>query len=95
MCNKKTYMLINAQLRAEGKIAEELDGWLHKEEADRQEKVSAVTRIYNELGIPELAQQRINTYFHQAMESLGKVQLPDERKQMLHELAQKLLNRKS
>ena len=95
MCNKKTYMLINAQLRAKGRQAEELDRWLHTEDAVREEKVSAVTRIYNELGIPELAQQRINAYFSQAMESLGKVQVPEERKQMLCELAQKLLNRKS
>lgn len=95
MCNKKTYMLINAQLRAKGRQAEELDRWLHTEDAVREEKVSAVTRIYNELGIPELAQQRINAYFSEAMESLGKVQVPEERKQMLCELAQKLLNRKS
>ena len=95
MCNKKTYMLLNAQLRAKGRQAEELDRWLHTEDAVREEKVSAVTRIYNELGIPELAQQRINAYFSQAMESLGKVQVPEERKQMLCELAQKLLNRKS
>lgn len=95
MCNKKTYMLINAQLRAQGNLGEELRKWLSMEHADRDTKVNAVTRIYNELGIPELAKQRINEYFCQAMENLDKVQLPHERKQMLHELAQRLLNRKS
>ena len=95
MCNKKTYMLINAQLMAQGEQSDELRYWIAKENADRDQKVKAVTRIYTELGIPELAQQRINEYFSEAMNCLEKVQLPQERKEMLHELAMKLLKRKS
>lgn len=95
MCNKKTYMLINAQLRAQGTQAEELSGWIQKVDADPEEKVPAVTRIYTELGIPELCQQRINEYFDEALACLDRVQLPAERKQMLRNLALQLLNRKS
>lgn len=95
MCNKKTYMLINAQLLAKGELADELQRWIGMTDANPEEKIPAVTRIYNELGIPELANQRINEYFQQAIQCLEKVQLPAERKQMLCELAYKLLNRKS
>ncbi len=95
MCNKKTYMLINAQLLAKGEMASELQNWIAAENPAPEEKVPAVTRIYNELGVPELVNQRINEYFQQAIQCLEKVQLPADRKQMLHELAYKLLNRKS
>lgn len=95
MCNKKTYMLINALRLAEGEQAAELQGWIDKTDAVRDEKVAAVTRIYNQLGIPSMCQARINAYFEQAMACLDKVNLPAERKNMLNELAYKLLNRKS
>lgn len=95
MCNKKTYMLINAQLRAKGEQANELASWISQTDADPEQKVPAVTRLYNELGIPELCQQKINSYFDEAMRHLEQVSLPSERKQSLHDMAMQLLNRKS
>lgn len=95
MCNKKTYMLINAQLRATGEMANELASWIAQTNAVAEEKVPAVTRIYTALGIPELCQKRINAYFDEALACLDRVQLPDERKQMLCGLALQLLNRQS
>lgn len=95
MCNKKTYMLINALRLARGEQADELHGWIANVDANRDEKVSAVTRIYDELGIPAMCQERINNYFQQALECLGKVALPEDRKAMLKDLAFKLLKRQS
>lgn len=95
MCNKKTYMLINAQLRAQGKQAEELAAWISNTEAKREDKVPAVTRIYNELDIPSLCQERINEYFQEALKHLDLVQVSSEKKEMLHTLALQLLKRKS
>lgn len=95
MCNKKTYMLINAQLRATGEMANELASWIAQTNVVAEEKVPAVTRIYTALGIPELCQKRINAYFDEALACLDRVQLPDERKQMLRGLALQLLNRQS
>lgn len=95
MCNKKTYMLINALRLAEGEKAAQLQGWVEAENPDRDQKVAAVTSIYNELGIPQMCQARINAYFEEAMQCLKSVNLQEERKAMLYELAQKLLNRKS
>lgn len=95
MCNKKTYMLINALQLAQGKQATELAEWIAKTEAQREEKVPAVTRIYNELGIPEMAKQRINEYTQQALEHLNAVNISDEHKSELHKLALQMLNRQS
>lgn len=93
MCNKKTYMLINAQLLAKGEQAEELRKWINTENADPNLKVPAVTRIYTELGIPELCKNRINNYFEAALENLDKISIAEEKKAILKELAHQLLNR--
>jgi len=48
--NKKTYMLINARQRVEGKDAEELSRWLSAAEYDPSEKIAAVTALYDRVG---------------------------------------------
>ena len=81
--NKKTYMLINAMLRADEKQAAELKKWISAEHFDKAEKIKAVTDIYNNIGIRELCEKKINDYFEQARLSLQKVNLPDEKKTQL------------
>ena len=49
--NKKTYMLINAVNRANEAQRKELMGWIEAKDFDRNEKVKAVTRLYDEIGI--------------------------------------------
>ena len=95
LCNKKTYMLINAQLRANSAQRQELEGWLAATDFDEEQKISSVTRLYDEIGIPELAQQKIQFYYDLAEKSLAKVALPKEAKQNLWAYAQEMLNRQS
>ena len=57
--NKKTYMLINAFNKANDAQREELTRWVSARDFDRNEKVDAVTRLYNEIGIDQLAQDKI------------------------------------
>ena len=52
--NKKTYMLINAYNRANDEQRQELEQWIMAKEFNRAEKVAAVTRLYDEIGIREL-----------------------------------------
>ena len=49
--NKKTYMLINAFNKANDAQRKELTRWVSARDFDRNEKVDAVTRLYNEIGI--------------------------------------------
>jgi len=95
MCNKKTYMLINAQLLANEVQARELAMWLNKENPQREEKVAAVTRLYDEIGVPELVRNKINQYYQQAAQALSRISLPQERTAVLWDYAQSMLNRKS
>ncbi len=95
LCNKKTYMLINAQLLADDAQRAELESWLAATDYVEEEKIKAITHLYDEIGIPQVARQKIEYYYSLAEKSLAKVSLPTEKKQLLWEYAQKMLNRQS
>lgn len=95
LCNKKTYMLINAYNRAGDDMRGELTRWVTAEEFDPAEKITAVTAIYDKVGIKELAEQKINYYFDQSRKYLAAVNVPDERKAVLAGYTDKMMKRKS
>ena len=95
LCNKKTYMLINAYNRAGDDMRGELTRWVTAEEFDPAEKIAAVTAIYDKVGIKELAEQKINYYFDQSRRYLAAVNVPDERKAVLAGYTDKMMKRKS
>lgn len=95
LCNKKTYMLINALLQANEAQRTELEQWIKASEYDEAEKIKAVTRLYDEIGIPQMARQKIESYYMLAEQSLAEVNLPQSCKQQLWQYAQEMLNRKN
>lgn len=95
LCNKKTYMLINAYNRAGDDMRGELTRWVTAEEFEPAEKIAAVTAIYDKVGIKELAEQKINYYFDQSRKYLAAVNVPDERKAVLAGYTDKMMKRKS
>ncbi len=95
LCNKKTYMLINAQLLANDSQRKELEYWLTAKDYDEEEKIKSVTHLYDEIGIPQIARKKIEYYYSLAEQSLAKVNLPEKKKALLWQYAQQMLNRKS
>ena len=91
--NKKTYMLINALLRANDTHRAELEKWISATEFDREEKIAAVTRLYNEIGIDKLAQEKINFYFGQSRKYLAAVSVAEDRKAEITAYAQRMMKR--
>lgn len=92
--NKKTYMLINAFNRADNAQRDELERWIRATDFDRQEKVKAVTGLYDEMGIDRLAQQKIAGYFNESKTYLDRVGVSDERKSELMRYAQRMMKRR-
>lgn len=92
--NKKTFMLINAFNHANAEQRAELQKWVDAKDFDRKEKVAAVTRIYNEIGIDKMAQEKIAYYFEQSKKYLDAVNVPAERKEQLAKYAQQMMKRK-
>ena len=92
--NKKTYMLINAVNRADARQRSELMKWIEATAFDRDEKVRAVTALYDEIGIRQLCEQKISYYFDECRRYLAKVSVSDERKQMLLDYTNEMMERR-
>ena len=93
--NKKTYMLINAFNRATPAQRDELTKWVEAKEFDRNEKVAAVTNLYNEIGIRQLCEQKIEQYYQESLVYLDKVSVSDERKAEIKAYAAEMMKRQS
>ena len=91
--NKKTYMLINAFNRANDKQRAELSRWINAKTFNREVKVAEVTRLYDEIGIRQLCEEKINYYFDLARQTLDEVNVSEERKQYLRQYMDELLHR--
>ena len=91
--NKKTYMLINAFNRANNKQRAELTRWISAKTFNREVKVAEVTRLYDEIGIRQLCEDKINYYFQLASQTLAEVNVPEERKAQLRQYMDELLHR--
>ena len=83
LCNKKTYMLIKARLNA----------WVDAVAFNPEEKVAAVTELYNRIGVKELCEKKMEEYCERAMESLLAVKVADEKKEELKNLMANLMHR--
>ena len=95
MCNKKTFMLINAFNRANDAQLKELQKWCSGEKFDRKEKVAAVTHLYDEIGIRQLCEAKIEYYFEESKKWLDKVSVPEERKAHLRAYINQMMKRES
>lgn len=93
LCNKKTYMLINAFNLANDEQRKRLQQWVNAENPDPRQKIEAVTQIYNEIGISQLAEQKIRHYFNESRKYLEAINLPKERKLELEAYTDKMMKR--
>ena len=93
LCNKKTYMLINAFNLANDEQRKRLQQWVKAENPDPRQKIEAVTQIYNEIGISQLAEQKIKHYFNESRKYLEAINLPKERKLELEAYTDKMMKR--
>jgi geranylgeranyl diphosphate synthase type II len=59
LCNKKTYLLVKALECADKFQADELRRWLAMSQYDSNEKIIAVTNIYNQLGVKEICENKM------------------------------------
>lgn len=93
LCNKKTYMLIQALLRANGEQRAQLDAWLARTEYDEEEKIQAVTNLYNQMDIARVAQEKMDEYYVRALDCLARISVSEEKTLPLRQLADALMKR--
>jgi geranylgeranyl diphosphate synthase type II len=60
---------------------------------NREVKVAEVTRLYDEIGIRQLCEEKINYYFELASKTLSEVNVSEARKTELRAYMDELLHR--
>ena len=91
--NKKTALLITALETADAETKAELLQWMMGTE-QKEDKIAAVTNIYNRLNVREACEVIIEQQTSQALAQLDKLPQNDAT-ESLRELAERLANRKS
>lgn len=95
IANKKTFLLIKALEAANGLDEEELSYWLSEENANTEEKVNAVTAIYNRLGMRQIAEDEMNRFAEKALQTLENIDADQDKKHLLRSFAEQLLVREN
>ena len=95
MANKKTFLLIKALELADWGQASELKDWLGPDNANSDEKVNAITQLYNDLKVREYAEREMETHAEKAFKALDEISLPPQHKQYLKNFADGLLVREN
>ena len=80
LCNKKTFMLINALALADGIQRKELEKWIASTAFCPEEKIKAVTALYDKIGIGGICEEKINAYYVEGLSLLESIAVPSERK---------------
>ncbi|MGC9374589.1 MAG: polyprenyl synthetase family protein [Bacteroidales bacterium] len=94
--NKKTFLLIKAKEIAGDEDLKTMEYWLqNNNNANRDEKIKAITEIYNNLNIKEITKEKILSLTQKALNLLDEVKVENHKKIELKNLAGKLINRNS
>lgn len=90
--NKKTFMLIKAKELASGEIAQSLTNWLAVAD-NPQQKVTEVTKIYDQLNVKKLAEREMAGYAENAIKCMEQLDVAEFKKDILKAFAESLLVR--
>lgn len=92
-CNKKTFLLITAMNLASSQQLSAMKEWMSKEDFDEEEKITFFTGLYNELGVREICERRIQELFAKCDDYIAAISVPEEKKENLKAFANSILNR--
>lgn len=95
LCNKKTFLLINALSVASEEQRQVMEDWMACKTYDAQEKIAAFANLYNELSIRDLTERRIEDYYRMADEDLARLSIAPESLSVLKGTCDRLMKRKS
>jgi len=92
LANKKTYLLLKALEDADEVQNIELNKWLKVDGGN--EKVAAVTEIFEALSVKEKADELMESYYQKSLASLDKIDIDDKKRGYLFGFADALMKRK-
>lgn len=97
LCNKKTFLSIQAMNIASGQQKEKL---VYYQTADKnaftpEEKIAAVTSIYTDLGVKDFTEQKIRMYYDLAIDDLAQLSIGPDRLTVFYEVMKKIMMREA
>lgn len=93
LCNKKTYMLIKALDYANVEQKAQLNNWINAKTFKAEEKIAAVTELYDRIGVKAICENKMAEYSRLAMKSLAAVGVDEEKKEELKRIIENLMHR--
>ena len=93
LCNKKTYLYINALRLANKEQRAVLDYWASATDINPEDKIAAVTDIYNKVGLPEMSRAIEEHYYTLAKAELEMLSVSEEQKSVLRQFMGMLMER--
>lgn len=91
--NKKTYLLLKAAETSDPATLQQLNHWLLKSDFEPEQKIAAVTAIYDKTGVSEATQNMMRNYHDKALIALEKIGIPADQKKMLITFASEAMKR--
>lgn len=95
LADKKTFLLLTALAQANAAQKEQLLRFSNQTDYVPEEKIRAVTAVYDQLNIKVQTEEKINQFFEEAIQNLDAVRVAPERKRLLRQLAHQLMERES
>lgn len=93
VANKKTFLLLKAIELATPQQKDQLISWINKPDFNPEEKIAAVKKIYLDLNLPAISQQKMDEFFRAALVELQSISIENERKKPLLQLAKTIMKR--
>jgi geranylgeranyl diphosphate synthase type II len=93
LSNKKTFLLVHAMEVLPSPLKEQLFNEMDKPAPDKEKKIANIRELFNKANIPEVAKEKMNTYYEEGMKELKLTGVPPERRVIIEELAEKLVSR--
>lgn len=91
--NKKTFLLLKALEISGSSEKEAILEWINKSEYNPEEKINAIKNIYEALNIKTLTKDHISRYYRQAMAVWEKLNIENDAKSELLNLAKMIMYR--
>ncbi|UQD55772.1 polyprenyl synthetase family protein [Flavobacterium sp. K5-23] len=91
--NKKTYLYLKAIAFSEKTQADELRKLFAIQPEDNSNKIESAKKIFNDSGASAATQQAIKEYTFKAFETLDKMNIEDDKKEVLRVFGQNLMGR--
>ncbi len=85
--NKKTYLLLRAIEKADHTSLTILNEWIQKTEFDANEKIAAIKGVYEQTKVSEETHRLMVIYQNKALAALDKINVSEEKKQILQAFA--------